>query len=72
MMRLVYVRPFEFSAFAKGNSTNVCLEIKEVEAHLSKEIHLLDLKIAENTSKIAETKARLVSWLVGVGLLQTI
>ena len=50
----------------------MCLEIKEVEARLSKEIHLLDLKIAENTSKIAETKARLVSWLVGVGLLQTI
>jgi len=36
------------------------LEIKEVEACLSKEIHLLDLKIAENTGKIAETRAELV------------
>ncbi len=39
-------------------------EIKEVEARLSKENHVLDLKISE-------TKAELIRWVVGVGLLQT-
>jgi hypothetical protein len=39
-------------------------EIKEIEARLSKENHVLDLKISE-------TKAELIRWVVGIGLLQT-
>lgn len=39
-------------------------EIKEVEIRLQKEIRTVDLKIAE-------TKAELIRWVVGVGVLQT-
>lgn len=39
-------------------------EIREVEAKLFTEIHRVDLKIAE-------TKAELIRWVVGVGILQT-
>ncbi len=50
----------------------VRLEIKEVEARLSQEIDALDLKILENTTKNVDTKAELILWVGGVGLLQTI
>ena len=50
----------------------VRLEIKEVEARLSQEIDALDLKIVENTTKNVDTKAELILWVGGVGLLQTI
>ncbi len=61
----------EIEASLQRDIQQVRLEMKEVEARLTKEVHALDLKIAENTTKVAETKAELVRWLVGVGLLQT-
>ncbi|MGZ8247419.1 MAG: DUF1640 domain-containing protein, partial [Methylomagnum sp.] len=42
----------------------VRLEIKEVELRLQKEIRTVEVKIAE-------TRADLIRWVVGVGLLQS-
>ena len=50
-------------------------EIKEVEARLQKEIKEVELRLGKEIKsvelKIADTRAELVRWVVGVGVLQT-
>jgi hypothetical protein len=46
-------------------------EIREVEAALRVEIEKVRLEIKSVEVKVAESKAELVRWVVGVGLLQT-
>ena len=59
-------------AFAKGNSTNTPGNQGSRGSPIKRN-PLTGLKITENASKIAETKAELVRWVVvGAGLLQTI
>ncbi|HLF98679.1 MAG TPA: hypothetical protein VI457_16175 [Methylococcaceae bacterium] len=49
----------------------VRLEIKEVEANLRKDIEGVRLEVKGMDVKIAETRADLIRWVVGVGILQT-
>ena len=50
-------------------------EIKEVEGKLQKEIKEVELRLQKEIRgigvKVAETRADLIRWVVGVGLLQT-
>jgi hypothetical protein len=49
----------------------VRLEIREVEGKLRKEIEGVRLEIRQVEVKIADTRAGLIRWVVGVGILQT-
>lgn len=59
----------------KELETALTRDVKELEIQLKHEIELLradtERMIAETNQRIAETKAELIRWVVGAGLLQT-
>jgi hypothetical protein len=55
----------------RGSELRLQKEIREVELRLQKEIEGVRLEIKGVEVKVAETRADLIRWVVGVGLLQS-
>jgi hypothetical protein len=55
----------------EAHESTIKRDIAESENRLEIRLKELELKIAENNTRIAETKAELVRWVVSVGLLQS-